>query len=227
MDRPSVLQPMIDLFREPRYLEVGVSQGVTFHALKAAARVAVDPRFAFQIPGTAAPGVEYHEQTSDAFFEAYRGAKFDVIYLDGLHTFEQTLRDTLNALSVLKDDGIIVIDDVVPTSYPASLRNSHDTIAIRKSTGDSDTAWMGDVYKLVFFISAFLPAYDYRVLSDNHGQLVMWRASRKLGGLPDVRLSAIANLEYSEVVLRRDEFNFASHVDIMAAYKASHSRTNS
>ena len=41
-------------------------------------------------------------------------AQFDVIYLDGLHTVEQTLRDLLNALPHLQPQGVIVIDDVRP-----------------------------------------------------------------------------------------------------------------
>lgn len=224
MDRPSVLQPIIDLFGEPRYLEIGVSQGVTFHALKATSRVAVDPEFAFPIPSEPEPGVEYHLQTSDDFFADYRGAKFDVIYLDGLHTFEQTLRDTLNAILFIKDKGIIVIDDVVPTSYPASLRDSNDTIAIRKATADSDTAWMGDVYKLVFFIESFLPGYDYRVLSENHGQLIMWQAPRRQSSTLDIKLSDIYKFDYLDVVLRRSNFKFASHSEIMLAYNAANSQ---
>lgn len=100
MARPSradVVQAVLSLYPDPHYLEVGVSRGATFHAVEAAQKVAVDPSFRFDIEAAAAehPGATYFALTSDAYFGdvAGTGTRFDVIYLDGMHTVEQTLRD--------------------------------------------------------------------------------------------------------------------------------------
>jgi hypothetical protein len=116
--RPQVLQAILDLYREPQYLEIGVSRGDTFHALRAHRKVAVDPRFRFDVVEARQqhPEVHYYPVTSDAYFASIVAPsdRFDVIYLDGLHTSDQTLRDLLNAICYLTHDGTIIIDDVVP-----------------------------------------------------------------------------------------------------------------
>ena len=45
MRRADVSQRLVNLYREARYLEIGVCEGYTFHAVDAASKVAVDPRF--------------------------------------------------------------------------------------------------------------------------------------------------------------------------------------
>lgn len=126
MDRPDVIQGLLNLYSNPSYLEVGVNHGITFHAITAARKVAVDPKFNFDVPqARLRPGgatSDYHEVPSDDYFaNRPAGDMFDVIFLDGLHTFDQTLRDLLNAMTCLKPTGAIVIDDVTPSSYAASL----------------------------------------------------------------------------------------------------------
>jgi len=45
--------------------------------------------------------------TSDHFFKVNK-SKFDVIFIVGLHTFEQARRDVLNSIKVLKKEDILV-----------------------------------------------------------------------------------------------------------------------
>ncbi|GJD50304.1 hypothetical protein OPKNFCMD_3043 [Methylobacterium crusticola] len=223
MERPEVIQPIIDLFPAARYLEVGVSQGVTFHALRAGTKVAVDPNFLFQVPASpTADGSHYHSCTSDAFFAQYgKGPKFDVIYLDGLHTYEQTLRDLLNSIVLLNDGGVIIIDDVLPNSYEAGLRDPDECFAIRRKFNNADSAWMGDVYKLVFFVESFIQQFDFRTIADNHGQLVMWRGVRDLSNTTDRLLSEISDYDYSDSVLNRDVFRVQSYREIFDLVKGA------
>ena len=180
VSRSEVVNEMTSLFPNPRYLEIGVANGETFLAVKADYKVAVDPRFNLDISslGPETLDCQFIEVTSDEYFAARskRDKKFHVIYLDGLHTFEQILRDFTNALLFLEDDGIIVIDDVAPTSYAAGLPDEGDAVLIKKATNDSDNSWMGDVYKLVYFIDTFFPSMHLRTVSDNHGQSVVWRS---------------------------------------------------
>ena len=220
--KADVIAGLLSLYRGPRYLEVGVAQGKTFHAVTAARKVAVDPKFKFDMAETTAsqPAASYHQVPSDDFFGriADSGERFDVIYLDGLHTFEQTLRDFCNAIRYIAPNGVIVVDDVVPSSYFASLRDLAQFHAVRKGRKDISDAWMGDVYRLVFFIETFLQQFTYRTISDNLGQLVVWPERR-----PQVRertVEATARAPYESVLLERDAFRLAPFASILEEVRA-------
>jgi predicted O-methyltransferase YrrM len=92
---------------------------------------------------------------------------FDVIYLDGLHTFDQTLRDFCNAIQFLQEDGVIVIDDVIPNSYSASIPDASTAEALKGALKDRDQTWMSDVFRRVFFFQAFPQQYDYATIAEN------------------------------------------------------------
>src|SRR5690606_26031789 len=130
--RSEVVQSLLALHADPAYLEIGVYRGETFHEVRASRKVAVDPKFAIDA-SERLDGSDYVERTSDDFFRDCRDT-FDVIYLDGLHTFEQTLRDLLNSCERLSRDGVILIDDILPSCYPASLRDSAQAARVRQAT---------------------------------------------------------------------------------------------
>ena len=216
--RADVIQSMLDLYPDPSYLEIGVDAGATFRALRAARKVAVDPAFKFRPPATAADDtVSYHEMTSDAFFASVgpEAPKFDVIYIDGLHTFEQVLRDLLNATDRLSAKGVVILDDILPNSYHASLPSLDEAFQVRNYVADrqgqpgmkADSTWMGDVYKAAFFIRGFMQAFSMATVAENHGQLVLWRAPRPAADLGDELLSSVAATDFRSTVLRRDAFN--------------------
>jgi hypothetical protein len=75
--------------------------------------------------------------TSDQFFSENPDKKFDVVFIDGLHHYDQCQRDIINSLKCLKDNGVILIHDMIPTNslveyIPRRAINSH---------------WTGDVWK--------------------------------------------------------------------------------
>ena len=216
MHRYEVIQSFLDIFDQPRYLEIGVWAGETFRALRAARKVAIDPTFRFE-HSDGEMGCEYHEVTSDKYFGtlAHNAPLFDVIFLDGMHTFEQTLRDLMNSIDFLRPDGVIVIDDVWPNSYHASLPDIRETATIKKAIGATDLSWMGDVYKLVYFIQSFLPRFNYATCEDNHGQLIMWRAKREPGQFVERQVEDIARLEFRHIVMQRSAFNFLPNAEIV------------
>ncbi len=217
MTRHDVIIRLLGLFEAPAYLEIGVNKGETFHRVTAARKVAVDPRFLFDAAAAAErghAGTEYHEVASDVFFSGQSGrvGRFDVIFLDGLHTFEQTLRDLLNATAVLKPGGLIVIDDVLPNSFDASLPDYGQVERLRAAapaigTGwTSDGSWMGDVFKLVFFIESFMQRYAFATVAENHGQTILWEQVRPAQALPQRTMEAISRLDYRDTILRRAVF---------------------
>ena len=226
MQRDRVLQGFLDLFKTARYLEIGVDAGVTFHALGASHRVAVDPQFRFDVPEPrVTPTREYHEVPSDVYFgsRSFDAPKFDVIYLDGLHTFEQILRDLLNAIECLADEGVIVIDDVLPTTFTSSLPNEDDVVMIRALVPSeaADESWMGDVYRVVFFVATFMQGWQFATIQENHGQLVMWRSPRPAVDHPDHTVARLGTMDLVAMFRQRTEFKITPYAHILSDYRSA------
>jgi hypothetical protein len=138
------------------YLELGVKDGATFAAVDAPTRVAVDPAFTFRVPLgdwlrsrvlRARSGTLFFRMTSDAFFRGpgRRLGPFSVVFVDGLHTAEQSHRDIVNALSVLEDGGVVVVHDCNPESAAAAA----PTLAEALSMPGHLHRWNGDVYRTI------------------------------------------------------------------------------
>jgi hypothetical protein len=211
--RSNVLKRLTNLYEKPRYLEVGVARGATFDRVPAARKVAVDPLFRFDHEAMARehPEATYHPVTSDEYFNRIIDAddEFDVIYLDGLHVYDQTLRDLLNALEHLQPRGVIVIDDTRPPTYLASLADRQQFFDVKRATGAAEKQWMGDVYKVVYFIEAMCPHLSYATIANNHGQTVVWRTRRDETpryGLQDIGELTFERFQRSQEVLRLQRF---------------------
>lgn len=219
MQRFEVNQAMLSLYEAPSYLEIGVDQGATFRAIQAPRKVAVDVCFAFPWQEEAArpesAGASYHEVTSDDYFSGPRGAEmFDVVFIDGLHTYEQTLRDLLNACACLRRGGVIILDDVMPTTYAASLPDLALSRQFWLATNNPDGSWMGDVFRLVFFIEAFMPAFSYATVAENHGQLILWQEPRT--AVPQRSVEYTTRMQYVDAVMNAGTFRVQPLADIKA-----------
>lgn len=222
MDRNDVVQGVLDLFPAPHYLEIGVFEGVTFHGVKAARKVAVDPAFQFDHVAAAARDNDcvYHQVPSDEYFGSLaNGERFDVIYIDGLHTFEQTLRDLINALALIRTKGVIIIDDIFPTSLAAALPDFREFKVARKLTGTKAKHWMGDVYKLAFFIESFFQSWSFGCITDNHGQLIMWQKPR--AAVKQRKVEQIGLAGYDRALIERKSFGFAPYQQIISEIRQS------
>lgn len=204
------------MYDEPRYLEIGVCTGRTFHKVEAARKVAVDPEFRFDHHAAQRehPRSHYHPVTSDEYFGSIIADDelFDVIFLDGLHTFEQTLRDLNNALSHLQPRGVVLIDDVTPPTYLASIPNRQNFFEVRTWLGLTDQRWMGDVYKLLYFIDSFCQQLTFRTIANNHGQAVVWRQRRP--AVKERTMGAIAELDFAGFVLSQQALHLARFGEI-------------
>lgn len=68
-----------------------------------------------------------YKMTSDDFFaQLPEDKKYDVVFIDGLHTEEQAGRDIVNSLNHLNNGGFIVVHDCLPDFYEAQtdVRNT-------------------------------------------------------------------------------------------------------
>ena len=103
MNRTEIINYLIDIRNYKQYLEIGVqNESQNFAQIRCAHKVGVDPR-----PVTTFQGI------SDAFF-AQNKEEFDLVFIDGLHTEEQVIKDVENALKCLKNNGVIILHDCMP-----------------------------------------------------------------------------------------------------------------
>ena len=126
---------------KPRcYLEIGVHKGHSLALVQPETHaVGIDPEPMVEDP----PGnAEIVPATSDDFFGnldlfSLLEGPVDLAFVDGLHLFEQALRDVANVERHSNPDGIILIHDCLPIDAATSAREQTSMI------------WSGDVWKVV------------------------------------------------------------------------------
>jgi hypothetical protein len=128
------------------YLEIGCASNLLFDAVMTARKIGVDP-----VSGGT------HRLTSDAFFEANAGARFDVVFIDGLHVYDQVRRDLVNAMKVVRTGGWIALHDMLPRDW------IEEHVPALSTSG-----WTGDGWKVAFELAAS-PDVDFRLLAIDHG----------------------------------------------------------
>jgi hypothetical protein len=162
-----------------RYLEIGVLGGQTFREVEVAQRTGVDPDFKFEVSTLIDERTRLVSQTSDEFFaNEPLFPPYDLLFIDGMHTFEQVSRDFCNAIVHSHRRSVILIDDTLPNDVYSTNPNQADGMRYRRATGNNDIAWHGDVFKLVFLIHDFWPSLDYRtIVGSGNPQTMVWRAN--------------------------------------------------
>jgi hypothetical protein len=120
----------------PVYLEIGVWDGGTFQYVNSNNKDGVDPE-----QYCVSKFVNY-KVTSDLFFERYITKKYDVIFIDGLHTAYQVSKDIYNSINNLNNGGWIILDDVYPHS-----KYEQERLNLRKSGPQT-----GDVWKALYHV---------------------------------------------------------------------------
>ena len=131
------------------YLEIGVWRGTSLRLASPTTRVVgIDPDP--QIVGTLPRRWTVHAETSDAFFARPDAAVctgvVDVAFIDGLHHYDQVLRDLAHVERRMAPDGVILIHDCLPPDA---------SVATREPTGAG--MWAGDVWKIVPVLHAHRP----------------------------------------------------------------------
>ena len=189
------------------YLEIGVAKGSTFFEVEAAEKHGVDPRFRFDPQSRSHHAHEfYHSFSSDAYFQQAIGqtTPFDLIFLDGLHTYSQTLRDFLSSQALAHPRTVWLIDDTVPTDAIAADPALKRVQAARQASGQPfDQTWMGDVFKVVAFIDSFCPQFSC-FTTEGHGQTVVLPKPQAPKPKRFDSLNEIDQLSYVDVLLLQE-----------------------
>ena len=131
--RLDLIQKFINRFHAAsvNYLEIGCDRNQIFDNIQCARKIGVDPNRGGS-----------HRMTSDDYFNSHNDT-FDVIFIDGLHHYDQVTRDVNNALNVLTPQGVIIIHDMLPTHK--------DEISMPYPIKSLETRyWLGDVWRLSF-----------------------------------------------------------------------------
>ncbi len=215
MTRITVIQEIINRKRAKTYLEIGVWKGKCFLGIRASRKIAVDPnlsisktrKFRYCFRNTSNIFNKYYAMASDSFFETEsemltRG-RLDVVFIDGLHTFEQSLKDVQNSLKFLKEDGVIILHDCNPPYKEAALEADSYEAAEHLDRPGWTRMWCGDVWKTIAYLRSFHGDLNIFVVDCDWGVGVITRGKPKvtLGYSPE----EIKRLSYQDLERDRDK----------------------
>ena len=85
------------------YLEIGIGKKIQYNSVN------TDRKICDDVNGNA----DYNKG-SDDFFINYNGDKFDIIFIDGDHSSDQTIKDYNNSIKHINDNGFIFLHDLLP-----------------------------------------------------------------------------------------------------------------
>jgi hypothetical protein len=178
----ALLNELGEINSASHYLEIGVEAGRTFEKVNVDYKVAVDPNFLFEIETRETPGCRYFQMSSDEFFDKKDQRlpgemKFDLVYIDGFHTYSQTKRDFINVSKLMSKKGIILIDDTIPSDSFSAESNQSECYRLRKEAGKRDDGtWHGDVFKLIADLSLMYgTGLEYATIIDlSNPKTVVW-----------------------------------------------------
>jgi len=179
-----------------KYLEIGVSKGTTFFPVDIRFKIAVDPCFRFDPSEHKQEGTHFFPIPSDEFFQKLddnapdvqnifvpKPFAFDIIFIDGLHTFEQSYRDFENSLRYAHDKTLWLIDDTVPSDAYSAIPDMEMAYYKRSQAGGGSfwhgdiykSPWHGDVYKTIFAIHDYHPECSYCTRIGENTETTVWR----------------------------------------------------
>ena len=133
MNRTDIINTFINKYDYQSYLEIGLGSGLNYTWVKSFDKIGVDPSDEYQYTT--------YRITSDEFFETIQptlNKKYDIIFIDGLHTADQSYKDVINAVRYLNSGGVMIMHDCNPPT------EGHQKVP------QSQTDWNGDVWKAFY-----------------------------------------------------------------------------
>ena len=186
--RYEIINKLIQEKKYDNYLEIGCFKNENFNKIKIKHKVGVDPVSGGNI-----------RKTSDDFFKTCK-EKFDLIFIDGLHHYDQVKKDILNSLNFLKKNGLILVHDCLPLK-------SRDQMVPR-----SHEKWNGDVWKSIVEIRTEENLDTYVCLADQGLGLILKRKNRNKLNLD---IKNFKKLKFSDYYKSYKKYmNIISHKEI-------------
>ena len=178
-DRTLILKEIIKYKNYNSYLEIGCDQDENFSQISIKNKIGVDPKSG----GT-------HRMTSDTFF-LNNTQTYDLIYIDGLHTYEQTIKDIKNSLKYLNQNGTIVLHDCLPKKIWNHI--------VPRMYGH----WNGDVWKAIVEARTWKNINTFTIIAD-HGLGIIQKKDNS-----NILLEEIDNykkLKFKDYYIKHKEF---------------------
>lgn len=143
------------------YLEIGVRYGENFFQVNASKKIGVDPAYFFSKRSLIKSFLhkrnwffKMYKMESDSFFSLYKKLfkriPLDVVFIDGMHTYEQSLEDAKNCLLNLNSEGTIIFHDCNPSCE----------ISAQPILPQEKINWNGDVWKTIYHFRQFSNNFD-------------------------------------------------------------------
>lgn len=165
-----------------KYLEIGVESGATFENVDVEFRTGVDPNPRFDI-NRLPDGVKFYQEESDKFFQSNQEVGFDLVFVDGLHQWQQAYRDLINSFNHSQPWALLLLDDCLPEDNVSALPSQEASLETRANLGQSNTRWCGDVFKVMFIMHTWHPELKFRLIVSQDqdglqsGQCLVWRVA--------------------------------------------------
>ena len=186
--RDQIIQETIDRKEYKSYLEIGCDQNQVFSKIKIEKKIGVDPVSGGTI-----------RDTSDNFFKK-NDIKFDIIFIDGLHEYNQVKKDINNSLFFLNNNGVIFLHDCMPRGFIYQ--------AVPRASG----AWNGDVWKNIVETRTQIEIDTYVIYADQGIGMILKRSNRNLLKL---EVNNFKKLKYKDFYYNYKEYlNVVSHEDL-------------
>jgi hypothetical protein len=196
------LERFQETIRPAVYLEVGVFDGRSLALARPPTRaIGIDPSARATVPVHA----ETHlfAETSDAFFATGRleglvgDQAVDLAFIDGLHLFEQALRDFANLERHCRRESIILMHDVVPLDEASQERTPRTRL------------WTGDVWKVLPCLRHYRPDLDIMTIATSPSGLAVITnldpSSNVLTEKYDEAVSRFSDMPYASIEHRARE----------------------
>ena len=177
--RWDLIQFLIDKYKYSTYLEIGCDKDQSFSKIKIPHKVGVDPISGGTI-----------RITSDNFYKTNK-EKFDIIFIDGLHHYEQVIEDINNAIDILNDNGHILVHDCLPRTI------AHQAIPRYRGS------WNGDVWKSIVELRT-RKNLDVFTCEIDFGVGIIQK--RKNSKLLELEINNFKNLKFKDYFHRNKEF---------------------
>ena len=123
--RWDLIQYLNSIYKFKSYLEIGCDDNQLFSKIDIPKKIGVDP----------VSGGNFKAKSDDFFSQ--NSEKFDLIFIDGLHEYNQVKKDILNSLKFLNDKGFILVHDCLPRSLSAQAVPRYRNV------------WNGDVWQAI------------------------------------------------------------------------------
>ena len=155
-ERHDIIKKIIEKKKYSSYLEIGCFEDETFNKINIEKKVGVDPNSGGNV-----------RLTSDNFFKINKDT-FDIIFIDGLHTFEQVKKDITNSLNILNKNGVLLLHDCLPQK----IRD--------QASPRAHEHWNGDVWKAIVECRTQKDIDTYTCFADQGIGVIFKRQNRNI-----------------------------------------------